>query len=74
MDKKLAFELMRLVTSPHWAHFVKHLEAKQQEVVTEMLNASGEDVLKCLGKLRVYRDLQSFKDTVVTRHKEYKNG
>lgn len=72
MDEKQAFELMRLVTSPHWKHFIDYIEGKQTEALTEMLHLKGEDIFKSVGKLKVYKDLKDFQTTVLARNEEYK--
>lgn len=74
MDDKMLFELVRLVNTPGWTNFVKYLEEKQTESISEVLNQKGEDTIRGLGKLKVYGELINLQKVITSRYEEQQNG
>lgn len=74
MDKKMAHEMHLLVNSDHWPRFLKYVEQRKVSLLKEIANAKGEDILKNVGRLKVFLELEDFRETVNSKYEETKHG
>lgn len=69
LDEKLIKELTTAVNSQQWLTFLKYVEIKKEETIVSLLSTSGEDTFKTLGKLKLYNELITLRDSINSKHK-----